>query len=341
LIRTASQDPHVLAIKQTLYRVSGNSEIVKALVEAAEKGKQVTVLLELMARFDEENNIGWAKQLEQKGAHVIYGLFGLKTHSKITLIVRQEKHKIKRYVHLGTGNYNDQTAKLYTDMSLITAKESYGSEASMFFNMISGFSDEINTHVLRISPYNLRSSFYELIDHEIKIAKSGREARITAKLNSLADKGIIEKLYEASIAGVKIDLIIRGICCLVPGRKGLSENIRVVSIIGEFLEHSRIYTFNNDGKPKVFLSSADWMTRNLDRRIELMFPIEEELMKKRIILTLELYLKDNQKSWLLKEDGLYERIKEISKKDISAHEILKSLQYNDDNEFINKLTERM
>lgn len=341
LIRQASQDPHVLAIKQTLYRVSGNSEIVKALAEAAEKGKQVTVLLELMARFDEEKNINWAKQLEQKGAHVIYGLLGLKTHSKITLIVRQEKHRIRRYVHLGTGNYNDQTAKLYTDMSLITAKESYGSEASMFFNMISGFADEINTHVMRVSPYNLRSSIYDLIDHEIKVAKSGREARITAKLNSLADKGIIEKLYDASKAGVKIDLIVRGICCLVPGVKGLSENIRVISIIGEFLEHSRIYTFYNEGHQKVFLSSADWMTRNLSRRIELMFPIEEEIMKKRILFILELYLNDNQKAWKLKSDGTYGRVIDNSGKNISAQDILKTMQYNDNNEFINKLTERM
>lgn len=336
-IKQASKDPQVLAIKQTLYRVSGDSEIVKALAEAAEKGKQVTVLLELMARFDEQNNINWAKKLEQKGVHVIYGLYGLKTHSKITLVVRKEKQRIRRYVHLGTGNYNDQTAKLYTDMGLFTCKESFGADASIFFNLVSGFSNDIFTHAITVAPYHLRKQFYTLIDRETDFAKKGRPAKIIAKMNALVDKEIVDRLYEASKAGVKIKLIVRGMCVIVPGVEGLSENIEVVSIVGEFLEHSRIFYFHNDHHPEVYLSSADWMTRNLDRRVELLFPVEDKIIAKRIEKTLELYLKDNQKSWTLLSDGNYEKKSSKTKSALKAQDLLKSLQYNDNEEFIKKV----
>jgi polyphosphate kinase len=339
-IKQASKDPHVLAIKQTLYRVSGDSQIVKALSEAADRGKQVTVLVELMARFDEENNINWAKKLEQRGVHVIYGIYGLKTHSKITLVVRREKNKIRRYLHLGTGNYNDQTSKLYTDMGIFTARENFGSDASVFFNMVSGFATSVNTHVLSVAPFNLRQKFYQLIDQEIKYAKEGKKAKIMAKMNSLVDIEMIEKLYDASQAGVKIKLVVRGICTLVPGVEKMSENIEIISIVGEFLEHSRIYCFHNNGDQKVFLSSADWMTRNLDRRIELMFPIEEKIITERIMKTLELYLSDNLKAWELTSEGQY--VKRKSKgKTIHAQEILKQLDYDSNSTFISKLAERM
>ncbi len=339
-IKQASKDPHVLAIKQTLYRVSGDSQIVKALSEAADRGKQVTVLVELMARFDEENNINWAKKLEQRGVHVIYGIYGLKTHSKITLVVRREKNKIRRYLHLGTGNYNDQTSKLYTDMGIFTSRENFGSDASVFFNMVSGFATSVNTHVLSVAPFNLRQKFYQLIDQEIKYAKEGKKAKITAKMNSLVDIEMIEKLYDASRAGVKIRLVVRGICTLVPGVEKMSENIEIISTVGEFLEHSRIYIFHNNGDHKVFLSSADWMTRNLNRRIELMFPIEEKVIAERIIKTMDLYLSDNLKAWELTKEGQY--VKRKSKgKTIHAQEILKQLEYDNNTSFITKLAERM
>jgi polyphosphate kinase len=338
-LKQASKDDNVLAIKQTLYRVSGNSEIIKALSEAAERGKQVTVLVELMARFDEENNINWAKKLEQKGAHVIYGLYGLKTHSKITLVVRREKQRIRRYVHLGTGNYNDQTAKLYTDMGIFTCKESFGSDASIFFNMISGFTHEINTSTLTVSPYQMREKFDALIEQEMLHVENGKEGHIIAKMNSLVDEKVVRKLYEASQKGVKIDLIIRGICTLIPGVKGLSENITVTSIVGEFLEHSRIYYFKNNQEPLMFLSSADWMTRNLDRRIEILFPVEDENNAKRIRMTLALYLEDNKKAWRLMPDGGYEK-KRDSKESLSAQALLKQLPYEDTVDFIKQLTER-
>lgn len=340
-IKQASKDPQVLAIKQTLYRVSGNSQIVKALGDAADRGKQVTVLVELMARFDEENNINWAKKLEQRGVHVIYGIYGLKTHSKITLVVRKEKNKIKRYLHLGTGNYNDQTARIYTDMGLFTARESFGADASNFFNMVSGFATAVHTNVLTVAPFNLRQRFYQLIDAEIEAAKAGKKAKITAKMNSLVDIEMIEKLYEASRAGVQIRLVVRGICTLVPGVEGLSENIRVKSIVGEFLEHSRIYIFHNDGDRKVFLSSADWMSRNLNRRIELMFPVEDPLISERINRIMSLYLKDNVKSWQLNSDGSYS--KKALKKDekrVHAQELLKSLDYLDSESFSEALVFR-
>jgi polyphosphate kinase len=340
-IKQASKDDNVLAIKQTLYRVSGNSEIVKALGDAAEKGKQVTVLVELMARFDEENNINWAKKLEQKGAHVIYGLYGLKTHSKITLVVRREKQKIKRYVHLGTGNYNDQTAKLYTDMGLFTCKESIGVDASVFFNMISGFTQSIQTHTLTVAPYQMREHFIKLIDREKCNAEHGKKGHIIAKMNSLVDEEIVRKLYEASQKGVKIELIVRGICTLVPGVKGLSETISVTSIVGEFLEHSRVYYFLNDHNSEIYLSSADWMTRNLNRRVELLFPIEDAVIAERIKRILALELADTKKAWRLKSDGYYVRKTSDTGTALSAQEVLKTLPYDDDQTFINALKERM
>jgi len=297
----------------------------------------VTVLVELMARFDEENNINWAKKLEKKGVHVIYGIYGLKTHSKITLVVRKEMKKIKRYVHLGTGNYNDITAKLYTDMSYLTCREDIGTDATIFFNMVSGFSSQIATQHLSVSPYTLRKDFYKLIDREIKNSKDGNKALIIAKMNSLVDKGIVDKLYEASNAGVEINLIVRGICTLIPGVPGMSENIRVKSIIGEFLEHSRIYYFYNNHHPETYLSSADWMTRNLNRRIELLFPIVDSRIAKRIRLILELYLADNQRSWQLGIDGQYNKVKVNKKNKICAHETLKRLEYETNEEFIKRL----
>jgi len=338
-IKQASRDPKVLAIKQTLYRVSGDSEIIKALGDAAEAGKQVTVLVELMARFDEENNIEWAKMLEKKGVHVVYGVYKIKTHSKITLVVRRENKRIKRYVHLGTGNYNDKTANLYTDMGYMTCRENVGSDASVFFNMVFGFNNAHNTRYLVISPNDLRNRFYELLQQEIEAVNKGREGFVIAKMNSLVDKDLIDKLYEASQAGVKIKLVVRGICSLVPGVDGLSENIQVKSIIGEFLEHSRIYYFKND-EYKMYLSSADWMTRNLSRRVELMFPILDDLISERILKTLDLYLADNTKSWCLDHKGKYHKI-EAKKKEVFAHEILKSLKYDNHVDFVKKLEESM
>lgn len=327
-ISDAAKDKDVLAIKQTLYRVSGNSPIVRALGEAAESGKQVTVLVELLARFDEENNIAWAKALEKKGAHVIYGVYGLKTHSKITMIVRKEKGGIKRYIHLGTGNYNDQTSKLYTDMSYMTAREDYGSDATAFFNMISGFMKRTGTLRLTAAPHDLRDKLYELIEREIK---HGPKGRIIAKMNSLLDEGIIRKLYEASQAGVRIQLIVRGICVLVPGVEGLSENISVKSIIGEFLEHSRIFYFKHSG---LFLSSADWMPRNLDRRIELMFKISDKAIEERVYSILKLYLADDTKSWIMGADGRYAKPQTMR---VFAHKILKELHYESHKDFAEEI----
>lgn len=275
-IRQASHDPDVLAIKQTLYRVSGNSPIIASLAQAAENGKQVSVLVELKARFDEENNIVWAKKLEQAGCHVIYGLVGLKTHSKIALVVRREEDGIRRYVHLGTGNYNDSTAKLYTDCGIFTCSEAIGEDATAVFNMLSGYSEPLSWNRLIVAPIWLRKKFLKLINRETKNAQMGKEGKIVAKMNSLCDKEIITALYEASAAGVQIDLIVRGICCLKVGIPGISENIRVRSIVGNFLEHSRIFYFYNDGQPEIFMGSADWMPRNLDRRVEILFPVEDE-----------------------------------------------------------------
>lgn len=308
LVKTAARDPKVLAIKQTLYRVSGNSPIVRTLMEAAENGKQVTVLVELKARFDEENNIIWARKLEKAGCHVIYGLVGLKIHGKILLIVRKEEDGIKRYVHMATGNYNDVTANFYTDMGLFTANPHIGADASALFNMLSGYSMINEMNKLYIAPSGLRKKLISLIRKEAQHARAGKNAYIIAKINSLVDKQIIEELYDASKAGVKIDLIVRGICCLRPKAEGISENIHVISIVGRFLEHSRIFYFYNDGEEEIYLSSADWMSRNLDRRVEIMFPIEDEENRHRIKQDLDIYLSDNTKARILNNDGTYSRI---------------------------------
>lgn len=307
-IRQAAVDPDVLAIKQTLYRVSGNSPIIAALAKAAENGKQVSVLVELKARFDEENNIVWAKKLEQAGCHVIYGLVGLKTHSKIALVVRREEEGIRRYVHLGTGNYNDSTAKLYTDCGIFTCDESIGEDATAVFNMLSGYSEPLSWNQLTLAPIWLRSKFMKLIAREMKHAREGKPARIVAKMNSLCDEGIIAALYEASAAGVEIDLIVRGICCLKVGIPGVSENIHVRSIVGNFLEHSRIFYFLNDGEEELYMGSADWMPRNLDRRVEILFPVLDDRIKEKVKHILKVELSDNMKAHLLQPDGNYEKI---------------------------------
>jgi len=307
-VTKSAEDPDVLAIKQTLYRVSGDSPIIKALATAAEKGKQVTVLVELKARFDEENNIHWARQLEKSGCQVIYGLVGLKTHCKITLVVRKEGDRIRRYVHLSTGNYNNITAKLYTDLGLFTSNTDFGVDASAMFNDLSGYSDPPEWRKLEAAPTGLRRKFCDMIRREIEKHTPQRPGRIIAKMNSLTDEGIITALYEASCAGVQIDLIVRGICCLRPGIPGVSENIRVRSIIDRFLEHSRIFLFGNGGKTEVYLSSADWMTRNLDRRVELLFPIEQEHLVERVVNMLDVYLSDNTKARILDSDGTYHRV---------------------------------
>ena len=306
-VRSAARDPEVLAIKQTLYRVSGNSPIIAALAEAAENGKQVSVLVELKARFDEENNINWAKMLEKAGCHVIYGLVGLKTHSKITLAVRMEEDGIRRYVHLGTGNYNDSTAKLYTDCGILTCDPQIGEDATAVFNMLSGYSEPKAWNKLSVAPLWLRNRFLRMIRRETAHAKEGRRGHIMAKMNSLCDKEIIKALYEASCAGVEIELVIRGICCLRAGVPGLSEHIHVRSIVGNFLEHSRIFYFLNDGSPEVYMGSADWMPRNLERRVEILFPVEDEALKEQVIHILKVELEDNVKAHILQPDGTYEK----------------------------------
>ena len=309
-IRQAAKDPDVLAIKQTLYRVSGNSPIIAALAQAAENGKQVSVLVELKARFDEENNIVWAKMLEKAGCHVIYGLVGLKTHSKITLVVRREEDGIRRYVHLGTGNYNDITAKLYTDLGLLTCSEAIGEDATAVFNMLSGYSEPVSWNKLSLAPLWLKDKFIAMIEKERENALAKKQAHIIAKINSLCDPDIIEALYQASMAGVKIELIVRGICCLRVGIPGISENISVRSIVGNFLEHSRIFYFYNGGKESVYLGSADWMPRNLERRVEILFPIEEPDLKQ----------EDTLKAHVLTSDGEYEKIDKRGKLAMSCQE---------------------
>ena len=308
LVSDAADDPKVLAIKQTLYRVSGNSPIVAALARAAENGKQVTVLVELKARFDEENNILWARRLEKAGCHVIYGLVGLKTHAKIILIVRKEDNGIKRYVHLGTGNYNDSTAKLYTDLGLMTANDEFGIDASAFFNLLSGYGEPPVWNKLVMAPLGLREKIYALINNEIDMVKKGKEGHIIAKMNSLIDYPVIQKLYEASAAGVHIDLIVRGICGLRTGIEGISDNITVRSIVGRQLEHSRIFWFANGGEEQLYLSSADWMPRNLNDRVELFFPVEKEEHIHRIKGLLDLYLRDNVGAHMMQSNGTYRRV---------------------------------
>ncbi len=320
-IRRAANDPQVLAIKQTLYRVSGNSPIIAALAQAAENGKQVSVLVELKARFDEENNIVWAKMLEKAGCHVIYGLVGLKTHSKITLVVRREEDGIRRYVHLGTGNYNDATAKLYTDIGLLTCSEVIGEDATAVFNMLSGYSEPESWNRLSLAPLWLKDKFLHLIGRERDAALAGNEGHIVAKMNSLCDQDIIAALYEAAAAGVKIELIVRGICCLKVGIPGVSENIHVRSIVGNFLEHSRIFYFENGGRPEIYCGSADWMPRNLERRVEILFPVENPKLKEKLWHILDMECKDTLKAHVMMPDGHYEKVDLRGKVRLNSQEL--------------------
>lgn len=304
-ITQAAQDPGVLAIKMTLYRTSGDSPIVNALISAAENGKQVSVLVELKARFDEENNILWARKLEQAGVHVVYGLVGLKTHTKVVLVVRRQDNKIKRYVHIGTGNYNPKTARIYTDMGLLSCRDDLGADLTDLFNYLTGYSRQRSYRKLLVAPVNLRDRFQFLITREIENCRQGYPSRIVAKMNALVDPKLITNLYEASCAGVQIDLIVRGICCLRPGVPGISENIRVISVVGRFLEHSRIYYFHNQGKEEVYIGSADWMPRNLDRRVEAVVPVEDPELIKDLQEILAVMLADNRQAWELQPDGRY------------------------------------
>ena len=320
-VSKAAADKNVLAIKQTLYRVSGNSPIIKALANAADNGKQVTVLVELKARFDEENNINWARMLEKAGCHVIYGLVGLKTHSKITLVVRREEDGIRRYVHLGTGNYNDSTAKLYTDFGMFTARESYGEDATAVFNMLSGYSEPPFWKRYVVAPLWMKDTFLNKINQCTQAAKNRSDAHIIAKMNSLSDKDIIEALYAASCAGVKIELIVRGICCLRVGIKGVSENITVRSIVGTFLEHARIFDFRIDSEEEIFLGSADWMNRNLEKRVEIVFPVADEEIIRSIKHYLEVELEDNVKASILLTDDSYEKVKKNNEARKNSQEI--------------------
>lgn len=320
LVRDASVDPKVLAIKQTLYRVSGNSPIIAALAQAAENGKQVSVLVELKARFDEENNILWAKMLEKAGCHVIYGLVGLKTHSKITLVVRREDDGIRRYVHLGTGNYNDSTAKLYTDLGLMTCSAPIGEDATAVFNMLSGYSEPVGWNKLSLAPIWLKERFLILIRREQEHAENGGEGHIMAKMNSLCDPDVIAALYEASAAGVTIELLIRGICCLKVGIPGVSEHISVRSIVGNFLEHSRIFYFHNGGQEEVYCASSDWMPRNLEKRVEILFPIEQENLKREVIHILDVEFQDNVKAHLLQPDDTYVKADRRGKASVSSQD---------------------
>ncbi|RCJ15684.1 RNA degradosome polyphosphate kinase [Nostoc sp. ATCC 43529] len=304
-ITYAAYDPNVLAIKMTLYRTSGDSPIVNALIAAAENGKQVSVLVELKARFDEENNIYWARRLERVGVHVVYGLVGLKTHSKTVLVVRREKDRMRRYVHIGTGNYNPKTARLYTDLGLFTCREEVGADITDLFNFLTGYSRQKSYREVLVAPVNMRDRFLALIRREIENVQKGFSGRIVAKMNSLVDPEIIATLYEASRAGVQIDLIVRGICCLRPGLKDISENIHIISIVGRFLEHSRIYYFHNNTQEEIYIGSADWMRRNLDRRVEVITPIKDPDIAKDLQEILGIMLADNRQAWELQADGTY------------------------------------
>lgn len=322
MLMDAAVDPNVLAIKMTLYRTSGDSPIIKALIKAAEKGKQVTVLMELKARFDEGRNIQWARKLEKVGAIVIYGIAHLKVHAKSLLIIRKEAEGIKKYIHLGTGNYNEKTAKLYTDMALLSSDDQLSYETTMFFNSITGYSTIPNVQKLSLAPVGLKKKIIRLIERESKISQSGGQGKILAKMNSLADADVIRALYKASQAGVEIKMNIRGICMLAPGINGLSENISVISIIDRYLEHTRMFYFENNGRPEVFLSSADWMPRNLERRVELLFPIEKKKNIKRIVEAFELYFSDTVKAHRLLENGSYQRLSpEEGSKAVRAQEV--------------------
>lgn len=304
-ITEAAYDSHVLAIKMTLYRTSGDSPIIKALIAAAQNGKQVVVLVELKARFDEENNILWAKKLEKSGVHVVYGVTGLKTHTKITLVVRQEKEHIRRYVHIGTGNYNPKTAKIYTDLGLLSCRQELGADLTDLFNFLTGYSQQKSYRKLLVAPVSLRNRMVEMINREAENCRQGKTGRIVAKMNSLVDQQVIQTLYQASQAGVEIDLIVRGICCLRPGIPDFSDKIRVISIIGRFLEHSRIFYFHNNGEEEIYIGSADWMTRNLSRRVEAVTPIESPEMFRDLQEILGVMLADNRKAWELQPDGTF------------------------------------
>ncbi|MBO8092249.1 MAG: polyphosphate kinase 1 [Prosthecochloris sp.] len=323
LINQAASDPQVLSIKQTLYRVGSNSPIVKALMNAVEAGKQVAVLVELKARFDEENNIVWARALEDVGAHVVYGLVGLKTHAKLTMIVRREHDKLKRYLHMGTGNYNPSTAKIYTDYSFLTANEALAEEVTELFNALTGYSRHTAYRKLIVSPINTRNRIISMIEREIEWHRKEGNGRIIMKMNALVDRRTIQALYKASCAGVKIDLIIRGICCLVPGIGGVSDNIRVISVIGRFLEHSRAYYFRNGGMDELFLGSADIMPRNLDHRVEVLFPVPDSELVDVVKSELELILSDNVKAWQMNSDGTYSRVSDERPKVNSQNVFLK------------------
>ena len=304
-LTSAAVDPAVLAIKMTLYRTSGDTAIVRALTEAALRGKQVAVLIELQARFDEVNNITWARTLEGFGVHVAYGLPGLKTHTKTVLVVRREPDGIRRYSHIGSGNYNSKTAHVYTDLGLLTSSSSIGADLTDLFNTLTGFSHQADYRNLLVAPVNMRRRFTELVDREAEHAKAGKPARIIAKMNALVDADIIQHLYDASQAGVRIDLIVRGICCLRPGIAGISDNIKVMSIVGRFLEHSRIFYFENAGEEEMYFGSADWMPRNFDRRVEVITPIEDRQLHPRVCSLLETCLADNRQAWDLSPDGTY------------------------------------
>jgi polyphosphate kinase len=304
-ITQAASDPHVLALKMTLYRTSGDSPIVKALITAAENRKQVVALVELKARFDEENNIVWAKKLEDAGVHVVYGIVGLKTHTKTMLVVREEGREIRRYVHIGTGNYNPKTSNLYTDLGLLSCREELGADLTDLFNFLTGYSRQKAYRKLLVAPLTLRDRMESLIRREIDHARNGQQGKIVAKMNSLVDGKIIKLLYEASQAGVQIDLIVRGICCLRPGLPGVSDNIRVISVIGRFLEHSRIFAFHNNGQPEYYIGSADWMTRNLDRRVEAITPVEDPALAAELQRILDIMLADNRQAWDMTADGRF------------------------------------
>ena len=328
-LRAAARDPKVLAIKQTLYRVGPDSPIVEALIEAAERGKQVAVLVELKARFDEENNIQWARRLEKVGVHVVYGVLGLKTHAKVALVVRQEENSLRRYVHLATGNYNPVTARIYTDLGIFTCDPDFGADVSELFNFLTGYSRQNNYRKLLVAPINLRERFTTLIRREVEHHQAGRKAHIIAKFNSLTDTNIIEELYAASRAGVPLDLIVRGVCCLRPGLDNHSETIRVGSIVGRFLEHSRAYLFHNDGNEEIYLGSADWMSRNLDRRVEVIFPLQDERLKERVRReVMEVALADHVKMRWLQSDGKYLRPAKHDEGALNSQEYLLSLAQN-------------
>ena len=324
-ITSAAHDPNVLAIKMTLYRTSGDSPIVNALIAAAENGKQVSVLVELKARFDEENNIYWARRLERVGVHVVYGLVGLKTHSKIVLVVRREKDRMRRYVHIGTGNYNPKTARLYTDLGLFSCREELGADLTDVFNFLTGYSRQKSYREIMVAPVNMRDRFLELIKREIENVQNGFSGRIVGKMNALVDPQIIATLYEASRAGVQIDLIIRGICCLRPGIANLSENIRIISIIGRFLEHSRIFYFYNNSQEEIYIGSADWMSRNLDRRVEVITPIQDPDIAKDLQEILGIMLADNRHAWELQSDGTYIQRNPVDSREANSQKMIMSM----------------